>query len=367
VSVRLRAARFVAGFLLLFTISHALAGELEERAEISQKGHALFEDERFAELEALAEDYRAHGSRTSSGLWKIGILHNGIEEVDGKNRDDKYWSALMAKSARWIAAFPQSPTARIAHASFLSSHAWAVRGGGWSRDVPKDDWPPFHRLIEQSRSYLLANKEIGKADPQWYQEMLTLARVDGSGDDAFNVLIDEATWKYPDYYPNYFTAIEYLGPRWHGNLAAIEEFANRAVRKTREIEGQGMYARIYWYVSQMQFGERLFEDTSVVWPKMKRGIDDVLKRYPDQWNINNFAHFACLASDRKETARLTARVTEPIADAWAKDVSLFARCREWANGDDTNARSPFAKPVTQKTARQDTRGFPLSRLRERAG
>jgi hypothetical protein len=50
------------------------------------------------------------------------------------------------------------------------------------------------------------------------------------------------------------------------------------VRKTRAIEGRGMYARIYWYVSQMQFGERLFKDTSVAWLKMKRGIDDVLKR-----------------------------------------------------------------------------------------
>jgi hypothetical protein len=32
---------------------------------------------------------------------------------------------------------PKSPTARIARASFLSSHAWAIRGGAWSRDMPK--------------------------------------------------------------------------------------------------------------------------------------------------------------------------------------------------------------------------------------
>jgi hypothetical protein len=75
---------------------------------------------------------------------------------------------------------------------------------------------------------------------------------------------------------------------------------------------------------------------------MKRGIVDVLKRYPDQWNINNFAHFACLAGDRKETARLTALVTEPIREAWAKDATLFARCRDWASSMDKSAAPPVA-------------------------
>lgn len=77
---------------------------------------------------------------------------------------------------------------------------------------------------------------------------------------------------------------------------------------------------------------------------MKRGIADVLKRYPDQWNINNFAHFACLAGDRDETAKLTARVTDSIPEAWANDATLLARCREWANAADADAPPPASKP-----------------------
>jgi hypothetical protein len=304
----------------------------------------LFRDERFADIEAIADDYRAHNSRTSSGIWKIGLLHDGLDDdFQRKNRDDAYWAEIAAKVQRWIDAFPNSPTPRILYAGVLSSHGWAIRGGGYAREVREEDWAPFRKLIAESRAYMLANKEIGKTDPQWYMEMISLARVDGSTADEFGVLVDEATWKYPDYYPNYFATILYLAPKWHGDLAQIEEFANRAVRKTREIEGQGMYARIYWYASQMQFGERLFRDTSVAWPRMKRGIDDVLKRFPDQWNINNFAHFACLAGDREETARLTARVTEPVKEAWAKDATLFARCRDWANGEDKSAPPPVSK------------------------
>jgi hypothetical protein len=340
------ALRIALGTLLLFALPHATAGELEERNEITEKSRMLFRNDEFAEIEAIAEDYRAHNSRTSSGLWKIGLLQDGLDDDFLKhNRDEAYWAGITAKVQRWIDAFPNSPTPRILYADVLSSHAWAIRGGGWARDVRDEDWAPFRKLIAEARAYLLANKEIGKTDPQWYEQMIELARVDGSTADEFGVLVDEATWRYPDYYPNYFATILYLAPKWHGDLAAIDDFANRAVRKTREIEGDGMYARIYWYVSQMQFGERLFQDTPVAWPKMKRGIVDVLKRYPDQWNINNFAHFACLVGDREETAKLTARVTEPsIPEAWAKDATLFARCRDWANAADKTAPPPVSKP-----------------------
>jgi hypothetical protein len=339
------ALRIALGFLLLCTLLPAISGELEERDEITEKARLLFRGEHFADIEAMADDFRAHNSRTSSGIWKIGLLHDGLDDdwIRG-NRDEKYWAGTAASVAKWIDAFPNSPTPRILYAKMLSTHAWAIRGGGWAREVHEEDWEPFHKLIAQARAYLLAHKAIGSADPQWYESMIALARVDGSTADDVDALVYEATWKYPDYYPNYFATIMYLQPRWHGDLAAIDEFANRAVGKTREIEGESMYARIYWYASQLEFGERLFKDTSVTWPKMKRGIVDVLKRYPDQWNINNFAHFACLAGDREVTARLTARVSEPIREAWAKDATLFARCRDWANGEDKNAPPPVAKP-----------------------
>ena len=332
------------GFVLFWSIPPVTAGEVEERDAITEKARMLFRDEHFADIDAMADDFRAHGSRTSSGIWKIGLLHDGLDDDFLHNeKDEKYWAGITAKVAKWIDAFPTSPTPRILYATVLTKHAWAIRGGGWAREVRAEDWEPFHKLIAQARAYLLANKEIGEADPQWYETMIELARVDGSTADDVEALVDDATWKYPDYYPNYFATIMYLQPRWHGDLDAIEAFATHAVGKTRAIEGESMYARIYWYASQLEFGERLFKDTSVAWPKMKRGIIDVLKRYPDQWNINNFAHFACLAGDREETARLTARVTEPISEAWAKDATLFARCRDWATGEDKSTPPPTSK------------------------
>jgi hypothetical protein len=63
---------------------------------------------------------------------------------------------------------------------------------------------------------------------------------------------------------------------------------------------------------------------------MKKGIDDVLKRYPDQWNINNFALFACLAKDKKMAKELLDLIKEPpMLQVW-KSESKYLRYKSWA-------------------------------------
>jgi hypothetical protein len=154
----------------------------------------------------------------------------------------------------------------------------------------------------------------------------------GMNRSEFQKIIDEGLNKYPLYYQLYFSALNYFAPKWHGNAKDIEEFANSAVARTKDQEGLGMYARIYWAASQYQYGERLFIDSNVVWEKMKRGIDDVLKRYPDQWNINNFALFACFAKDKQKARELFNLIKEPpILQVW-KSESNYLRYKSWAYG-----------------------------------
>lgn len=61
----------------------------------------------------------------------------------------------------------------------------------------------------------------------------------------------------------YFNAVDFLLPKWHGSNEAIEAFARKSVKTTAEQDGQGMYARIYWYASQTNYGMRLFTDSAV--------------------------------------------------------------------------------------------------------
>jgi hypothetical protein len=162
--------------------------------------------------------------------------------------------------------------------------------------------------------------------------MASIATGLGMNKSEFQKLIDEGLKREPLYYQLYFTAINYFTPKWHGSAKEIEEFANSAVGRTKEQEGLGMYTRIYWAASQDQYGQRLFIDSNVVWEKMKKGMDDVLKRYPDQWNINNFALFACLAKDREKARELFNLIKEPpIVKVWKSEPN-YLRCKSWAYG-----------------------------------
>ena len=306
--------------------------ELAQRKEISAEAMNAFLAEDFAKLEQLSTVFRQDKSRTSSGLWKLTLFYAGIaaSEKSSKERNEAFWSKLEAKAQAWIAAYPQSPSARIAYSMFLIGHGWHFRGGNYASAVPPEAWEPFYRYIGLARDNLERNKATASVDPRWYETMMTVARAQNWDRKRFDALLNEALDKEPYFYQTYFLALEYLLPKWHGGIKDIEQFANQAVARTVRTEGQGMYARIYWFASQTQFENELFDRSLIDWSKMKAGFEDVVARYPDAWNINNYARFACLAKDKTTTRELFVRIKEnPVREAWSPIV-LFSHCQQWA-------------------------------------
>ncbi len=322
-------------FLFITIASNTLiAEELEEREAIQKQTAFLLRSRNFRELERLAQEYRVDRSRTPSGVWKLTCFYAGIPGwfADIDIKDENYWNSRKSTTEGWIKEYPNSPTPYISHAIVTKQYAWKFRGGGYAHTVPEEAWQPFREHLNKAKAVLEKHKEIASTDPHWYDIMADIANGLSANKSEFQKLINEGLKKEPLYYQLYFTAINYFAPKWHGNAEDIEEFANSAVARTKEQEGLGMYARVYWAASQYQYGERLFTDSNVVWGKMKKGIDDVLKQYPDQWNINNFALFACLAKDREKARELFNLVKEPpIVRVW-KSESNYLRYKSWAYG-----------------------------------
>lgn len=317
--------RYASFLLALMATLQLHAGELDERARLTNEIVTLLNAERFVDLDRIADDYRSNGQRTPSGLWKLTIFYAGVNNVASSCRDKPRGPDVEGKTQRWMAQNPNSPTAINAHAMFLVQHGWAYRGCGWASEVKEEDWKPFYEYVGKARAHLLAHKKIGERDPRWYETMLVIARSEGWDQAKFQALVDEAVAKHPYFYQIYFAAIDYLTPKWHGDKRKIEEFANYAVDKTRTSEQTGMYARVYWYASQAQYGSRLFTDSAVVWPRMKQGIEDVLARYPDQWNLNNFAQFACQAGDQAMTQQLIRKIDVPMPAVWREPQNHSSR------------------------------------------
>ena len=322
-------------FFFITIVSNTLiAGELEEREAIKKQTAFLLSSKNFKELEKLAQEYRVNRGRTPSGLWKLTLFYYGIHDYSANInlKDENYWDSIKSRTDGWIKEYPKSPTPYISHGIVMKQYAWKFRGGGYANTVPQEAWQPFHEHLINAKAFLEKHKKIASTDPNWYEVMAGIATGLSVNRSEFQKIIDEGLNKEPLYYQLYFAAINYFAPKWHGNAEDIEEFANSAVARTKDQEGMGMYARIYWSASQYQYGERLFLDSNVVWEKMKQGIDDILKRYPDQWNINNFALFACLAKDKQKAKELFDLIKEPpMLQVW-KSESKYLRYKSWVYG-----------------------------------
>ncbi|MFZ6678233.1 DUF4034 domain-containing protein [Undibacterium sp. Tian12W] len=317
--------------LMTLMTQFSYADEAENREKIENEVKELSINGKFAELEQMATAFRDPQARTSSGLWKLTLFYVGLSKSFRHNtNDDEAWSGIEGRIKKWQRAYPNSAAAQLAYTEMLLNRAWTVRGSGFAGEVEEKNWKPFYAYVEKARVYLEAHKKIASKDPYWYQQMEGIAKYQSWPENKMEAVIDEGLSKMPQFYPLYFDAIDYYAPKWGGNAHAIEKFARKALERTEAVEGYGMYARIYWYAAQTQYRNRLFTESQVDWTTMKKGIDDVLKKYPDAWNINHFAKFACDAKDKGKTAELIGMIkSDVLPGVWGSQFA-FEHCRRWS-------------------------------------
>jgi Domain of unknown function (DUF4034) len=305
--------------------------ELETREAIKSMVAHLFCASDFQSLEIAADQLREKKLRTSSGLSKLNFFYMAFDEVFLFAPDEEQnWLKAERLVQDWLRKYPDSTPAHLAYAKLLMQHAWAIRGGGYVDSVKPESWQPFFEYVEKARQFLQDHAALSNGDPNWDLILLEIARLQGIPDEEYLKLASAALDRNPDHYQLYFDIAYRYMPKWGGNASEIEQFARQAQERTKAIEGHALYARIYWVAAQGQYQQGLFNSSSVEWNKMKLGIDDVLKNYPDKWNIYNFAMFACFAGDKEKGRELLDRIAnEEIPTSWPH-VNNFDQCKNFA-------------------------------------
>lgn len=323
---------YIISTVLLFISFPAISDEIRERERVSSTSIVMMLQDQFALVDETARMYRENEDRFASGIWKLSSFYGGFAGfVSSEVKNERRRQDMDDTTAQFLKEYPSSPSAVIIRALYYNSVAWGIRGGGLARDVTPLGWRGFNENLKKAALFLENNKEIGKVDPHWYD---LLARVYWSMNDKNNALAiqSEGIESFPDYYPLYFTAMTYLSPRWYGDAELMERFANYAVSQTQEFEGTSLYVRTYWSVSNFENREGgFFEGSQMDWMKMRRSMYDVLERYPAEWNIQNFAYFACAKGDAEMAGEMLDMIEdEPFRSVWRKSIS-FEECREIAD------------------------------------
>jgi hypothetical protein len=312
----------------------AHASETQDRAAINAEVNAAFERSDFAAIEARYAHAVSGRGRLASGVFVSGRIVRELDPlaptgVSVPKGADAYFQPIEDKARAWTARYPKSVIAAIVLSQAYRAHGWAYRGGGYANSVSKEDFARFKEYVDLAQEALLARADTGKADPNWHWQVLEVARLQGWPDEKYFAFADAALDAFPGYYDIYFELSNRLVPQWGGSLEELADFAEHAAERTKATEGRAMYARIYWYVYDMLGAERL-KRGELDWPKIRAGFDDMVKRYPDPWNLNFFARIACDAGDQATTRRILALVGDKIEPAAWANRGAYSRCKNLA-------------------------------------
>lgn len=302
------------------TAAQSAALELDQ---VIARAQAHFLSSEFAELDAEAERLRTTRARTSDGRWKIGAVYDGT--VPARRSDEGQWARSLALHEQWVKSSPSSPAAHIALADYWFHYAWKARGGGFANTVTEQGWKLFGERLTTAREVLEKCRAFATRDPIWYYVMLGVAKGEGWDVERYDALFEEAVTKEPDFLGHYFDKANYMLPRWTGDPKALARFVDQSVARTKDRLGYELYARIYWATLQ-SIGTEGLRDGEVDWPKMRQGFRDMERTFPDDWNRNAFAYYACEANDVKTALEVIARLGEPDLGVW-KTREKFEACK----------------------------------------
>jgi hypothetical protein len=314
-----------------------MANELADRASLKERVRRLLSSADYPGLDRLESQFRDGSERTSSGVWKLTVFYGAFQDAAFEvSRDDAAgWRALTASIDGWRQAEPASPGPTIAGAVILKARAATLRPRRMILEASTGAEARYLATLRQAAALLDGNKPIAALDPHFFAVRADLAATLSETPDSVMDLVGEARDRSPDYYPVYFSGLDYFasgtGMQRPDVARRIEAFANTAAQRLSGPAGEVVYARIYWHAYSAVYGNDLFHKSRADWARMRSGLESVLKQYPDAWNRNNFAYLACLQGDRETTRKLLDGVSgPPLLDVW-KAKRFLAGCRSWAN------------------------------------
>lgn len=247
-----------------------------------------------AKLQQAVRQWKKPGCLLDDGRPKMSVLLPGIKDSVNGN-----WDYTLGQVQQLEKRYPKSDILALAEAEYWRKYAWHARGAGVASTVTPEGLKLFKQRLQRAEQVLNDTKAYASDLPGWYELMIEIEfELDRPQKTILNTF-REAVQRYKYYYPDYFTMLFYLLPKWYGSWQAVDNFANWSVKYTKPQLGDTMYVRTYWYVYEKMWKSRsFFSKTKVSWKKMKASFQTVVKRYPKSyWDLNNYAKFACLAGD----------------------------------------------------------------------
>jgi hypothetical protein len=298
---------------------------IEDMVKFRNETRQLYNNRKFAELEALAEKIRSGKERFPGGSWKIQSFYECMDCRD--EEPESMWKLHEKIHQDWEAKYPESITAQVAKAEFYTTYAWHARSDKLADEVTQEGWQLFNERLAQARTVLDQSKHLKPTCPMWYSVSQTVALGQSWDRAEYDALFKEATKFEPEFHPYDSSRAKFLLPRWNGAPGEWEKTAEEEIALRGAI-GHQIYAGVVF--DQSVYYGNVFTETKASWRDTRKGYEELTERFPTSAGLLNcYCRLACLAGDRKQAKILFAKIGDmKVPTAWR--TNEFNRAKAWA-------------------------------------
>ena len=299
----------------------------------------------YAKLDTLYAGIRDPRQVTPAGRSKLAIFYYALRTYPQYSREAAYWRKMQAEAAAWKTKNPRSIPGRMFEVYMHLRRTESFRGNGYYNtlnaqeraEVDAGSEAAFRALIDLGTPMKTAR------DPEWDRAMLNVLPYSRRYSTAtMGRYLRDAAERYPNYEDLYFTAAWYQVPDYLAMPDARDLIARQASARPGK-DAAALYARVYWYLDQMDYHGKLFETGFADWPTMRTSFASLVAQYPDPWNLNAYAYYACLAGDYATMAELLTRIGDDLVGiAWGQNgADTYTACAAHAAEGDAAGRARF--------------------------
>jgi hypothetical protein len=304
----------------------------------------MLKEEKFVELDCLADHARSGKERLPGGLWKIHALYQGLHQpvsypVHATQED---WTHLLQRLHRWVKARPESITARVALALAYLDYAHDARGSGYANTVSESGWKLFEERTAEAGRILKEAWRLPSKCPEWYVAMQRVSVNQGWSVTKARALFEEANKFEPEYYTYARDLAYYLLPKWSGDAGDTEKFVQEVADRIGGDKGDILYFQVAAadYVICGCDG-----NPELSWDRIKRGFEASEKHYGvSMLNLNRIAYLASYFGERDPiyADKILTRIGDQWdAETWGRQED-FKKIRQWVS-----AVAPMAAQVRE--------------------
>jgi hypothetical protein len=296
----------------------------------------ILKEEKFEELDCLADRARSSKEKFSGGVWKLHQLYSGLYRVvqyPVTHATQEDWDIHLQRLQRWVAARPKSVTARVALADVYLDYAADARGTGFSNTVSDSGWKLFEERTAEAKRILDEASLLPTKCPEWYLAMQSVAENQNWDAAEESALFEEATKFEPGYHYYARVRASNLLPKWGGQPGDTEKFVQEVADRIGGDQGDILYFQVAIAPAVICGCNN---DPHLSWERIERGFEASEKQYGvSMWNLNRVAY---LASHFGGGDPLTAdQALTRIGEQWDEDTwgrkENFDGVKQWASAN----------------------------------